>query len=191
MPPLPAPLVRLQASGCNLHQLPPFPEHSQLEHLDIGDNRLARIPPLPQSLRVLVANKNSASHLQSLILPDLPRWLTRVDLSACNLTELPALPENLEHANFARNRISTLSQPTQPSVTWLKVSDNPNAELPEWVLLLSPQAEVRLSKEYMSKRAYQTITRQVMAARTEGTGPRFIATGWSDFGVEEDIGFWR
>lgn len=113
--------VAICAHRCELSDLPgAIAGLSQIERLDVGDNRLTALPELPASLRELYVDDN-----QLAALPALPA-LTVLDANRNQLAALPAIT-GIDFVYLARNRL--VSVPEIRGVRYLNVSDNPLGHL--------------------------------------------------------------
>lgn len=113
--------VALCAHRCELDELPgAIGGLSQLERLDVGDNRLTALPELPPNLRELYVYDN-----QLATLPALPK-LTVLDANRNQLTALPAIT-GIDFVYLAANRLA--SPPEIRGVRYLNVSGNPLGHL--------------------------------------------------------------
>lgn len=113
--------VRLCANRCGLDALPErLDELARLERLDVGGNRLTKLPELPGGLRELYIDDNQIAEL-----PALPR-LAVLDANRNRLTHLPPLAD-LAFAYLAENRLTEV--PEVRNVRYLNVCDNPLAAL--------------------------------------------------------------
>jgi Leucine-rich repeat (LRR) protein len=109
-------VAALCAHRCKLSALPSLVGFEQLERLDVGDNELTELPPLPSSLRELYVYDNRLSRL-----PALPP-LSVLDVNRNRLERLPPLA-NLDFVYAAANALTSL--PSISGVRYLNVSANP------------------------------------------------------------------
>ena len=105
-----------------LKKLPPLPE--TLKILVCDYNKLTDLPPLPQTLQSL-----RCSHNQLTDLPPLPKKLLQLFCYENKLTELPPLPETLQHLQCANNQLTELP-PLPSALQYLTCSHNQLRELP-------------------------------------------------------------
>jgi Leucine-rich repeat (LRR) protein len=131
--------VAICAHRCELAALPDtLGSLTQLERLDVGDNRLTELPALPASLRELYIHDNQLARL-----PALPR-LAVLDANRNRLDELPALA-GIDFVYLAANRLAAL--PAITAVRYLNVGNNPLVHLeladPEIQELRAEQAQLR------------------------------------------------
>ena len=113
--------IAICAHRCELNGLPDaIAALSQLERLDVGDNRITALPELPASLRELYVHDNQLATLLAL-----PR-LTVFDANRNQLAELPALT-GIDFVYLAANRLTSL--PAIRGVRYLNVSNNPLGRL--------------------------------------------------------------
>jgi Leucine-rich repeat (LRR) protein len=113
--------VAICAHRCELAALPEaIGSLSQLERLDVGDNRLTALPALPASLRELYVYDNQLARL-----PALPR-LSVLDANRNRLDEVPPLA-GLDFVYLADNRLTAL--PATTGVRYLNVGQNPLGHL--------------------------------------------------------------
>lgn len=114
-------VTALCAHRANLTHLPPLlTELTALERLDLGDNQLIELPPLPASLRELYVHDN-----QLIRLPALPR-LDVLDANRNHLTEVSAI-RDISFVYLAGNRM--VAPPDTSGVHYLNVGDNPLGHL--------------------------------------------------------------
>jgi len=110
--------VILELRNQGLTELPPLPDN--LEVLDCRDNALTSLPALPPRLQVL-----KCSHNQITVLPDLPPKLTVLECDHNRIAELPVrLPSKLTRLICSRNQIETLPRRLPSALTVLEVSFN-------------------------------------------------------------------
>ena len=97
----------------------------QLEHLNVEDNLLTTLPPLPFSLEVIKASYNQIDTISRL---NHIRGLKRLELIGNHLSTLPLLPDNLEELYVSANDLSTF--PPLPSV--LRTLYFGNNQISQW-----------------------------------------------------------
>jgi Leucine-rich repeat (LRR) protein len=113
--------VAICAHRCELSELPgAIGGLSQLERLDVGDNRISALPELPASLRELYVYDNRLATL-----PALPK-LAVLDANRNQLAALPAI-EAIDFVYLAANRLASL--PAFRGVRYLNVGENPLGHL--------------------------------------------------------------
>ena len=143
LPPLPAGLKKLCATGCRfplpdvlppnlkellcfemeyLSELPPLP--ATLTYLDCANSALRRLPELPPRIQYLDCSSNSiVGEL------NLPASLTYLDCSHNRITSLSRLPSRMRKLVCAFNRITQLP-PLPASLRMLNFSANPIERYP-------------------------------------------------------------
>ncbi|HTA82217.1 MAG TPA: T9SS type A sorting domain-containing protein [Bacteroidia bacterium] len=102
--------------------LPPLP--NTLEYLACGNNQLTSLPSLASGLGILKCYGNKLTSI-----PTLPAGLNYLDCNGNMLTSLPALPAGLNYLDCSNNQITTI--PTLPSMlTDLRCGNNNLTNLP-------------------------------------------------------------
>ena len=123
LPPLPASLIKLDATANCLQRLPCLPDH--LETLAVGGNALRAVRDVPKTLTFLDLSSNCFNRL-----PELPATLRYLNLSNNLPMDLHGLPSTLAELEICHMRL--LSVPALPvGLTRLSVRDNDLIELRE------------------------------------------------------------
>lgn len=99
--------------------------------LDLGDQNLAELPPLPPTLKKLFCDGN-----QLTFLPPLPNTLEVLICGHNKLTELPQLPTKLKVLSCEHNKLTSLP-PLPLSLDELVCEYNQITELPKIPVLLN------------------------------------------------------
>lgn len=108
--------IRICAHRCGLTEVPALDALDALVRLDIGDNRVTRLPALPASLRELYIYDN-----QIAALPALPA-ISILDANRNRIETLPPLVD-LTFGYLAENQLRAV--PELHRVAYLNVCDNP------------------------------------------------------------------
>ena len=99
-------------------------ELPQLLDLDLGRNRLTRLPALPPGLLFLTLSKNQLGNL-----PVLPANLLRLKANSNRFTQLPDLPASLSWLDVCKNRLQVLP-PLPAEMRFLAAGENLLTALP-------------------------------------------------------------
>jgi len=121
---LPLDTIEIDVSGSGLTVLPDLTRFKQLTYLNCSDNKLTELPPLNNTLKVLVCSLNQLTEL-----PPLNDNLTFLDCSYNQLTKLPSLNKNLQQIYCYRNEISKFP-PLNNNLVVLECCLNQLTELP-------------------------------------------------------------
>lgn len=100
---LPNKLITLDFMYSELTALPSISHLFDLYSLNVTNNHLTSLPPLPDNLVRLVCSYNPIIEL-----PALPNSLCSIICSSCQLNELPELPNSLENLWTSKNCIGRL-----------------------------------------------------------------------------------
>lgn len=141
----------LDLTELNLTSLPQcLSELTSLEKLDVSDNCLTQLPPLPPALIELKANYNDMTHL-----PALPASLQYLFVENNQLVELPSMPGRIAELFAGGNCLTRL--PALPRrMDELSIHDNVFTELPS----LPPEiCDLDLSGNDWSENALRAINR--------------------------------
>ena len=111
----------LDLNDQDLAELPPLPPN--LKTLYCDGNQLTSLPPLPDTLEVLICSNNRLTEL-----PPLPAGLIELQCERNQLTSLPTLNNNLKILNCEYNQITELPQ-IPGRLTMLNARDNPIIKL--------------------------------------------------------------
>jgi Leucine-rich repeat (LRR) protein len=111
----------LDLNDQDLAELPPLPPN--LKKLYCDGNQLTSLPPLPDTLQVLMCGNNRLTEL-----PPLPAGLIELHCERNQLTLLPPLPLTLIELNCDYNQITELPQ-IPARLTNLNARDNPIIKL--------------------------------------------------------------
>ena len=111
--------ARLSLKGLGLREMPPvIPD---VYSLDVSDNRIAALPPLPCGIQYLLAANNRIAELKY----PLPGDLVVADLSHNQLTELPeTLPGRMVRLDVRNNALKTLPRNMSRELRILNVDEN-------------------------------------------------------------------
>jgi hypothetical protein len=115
--------VSLQISQNRLTTLPPLPE--TLEKLDCMENRITSLPPLPAKIKTIQAYSN-----RLVSLPELPASLERLSVDVNLLTLLPSLPPGLKSLSCSANKLTEIP-PLPSGLTYFACAENNLTSLPE------------------------------------------------------------
>ena len=97
---------------------------SALEDLNIWDNMISVLPPLPRTIKKLNCSFNKLT-----VIPNLPPGLTEFRCSGNNITALPPLPATLKDLRLAETKIKTLAY-MPPQLEILVCNASPITQLP-------------------------------------------------------------
>ena len=97
---LPLDTIEIDVSGKGLTVLPDLTRFKQLTYLNCSDNKLTELPPLNNTLKVLVCSLNELTEL-----PPLNNTLKVLECSLNQLTELPVLNNKLVKLYCSNNKI--------------------------------------------------------------------------------------
>ncbi|ANN72027.1 hypothetical protein [Bordetella bronchialis] len=111
--------ARLSLKGLGLREVPPvIPD---VYSLDVSDNRIVDLPPLPCDIQYLLAANNRIAELKY----PLPGDLVVADLSHNRLTELPeTLPGRMVRLDVQNNALKTLPRNMSRELRILNVDEN-------------------------------------------------------------------
>ncbi|MBK6400088.1 MAG: T9SS type A sorting domain-containing protein [Bacteroidetes bacterium] len=118
----PPQLELLDIDNNGISSLPPLP--ASIRNLSSSFNLLTSFPELPDSIELLGLMENNISQIDSF-----PKYLRSLNISFNNLDSTPPFPERIEKIAIAYNNISVL-QPIPESVTDLECYGNNITELP-------------------------------------------------------------